>query len=275
MITINQHLISCSFEEYVAFEGCNNSFLTNLKKSPLHAKHEQDHAKKDSSSLAMGRLVHDAILEPLNFAKKYHVLNVDSRTKEGKDMKQRILNAHKIPIKPSDVEGVKEMTEQIYQHPAARELLHGALKEVSIRFELDGFPCKARLDGYHADGKLAGVVMDLKTTRDASPEAFKRTMFSYGYHRQAAWYLQGLRTLGLPATSFYIVAVETTAPYAVAVYRVSDKALEVGLKEVNQLFSVYKECKLTNEWHGYSREAQLLELPYYANENKQLLLTEF
>jgi hypothetical protein len=181
-----------------------------------------------------------------------------------------------VPLKPLDVEGVGSMTEQLYKHPEARKLLHGALKEISIKFELDGFPCKGRLDAYHADGELEGVVVDLKTTRDASPEGFKRAAYSYGYHRQAAWYLQGLKTLGLPATSFYIIAVETSAPHAVAVYKLSEKALEAGLKEVTELFALYKECKSTNEWDGYSRTAQVLELPYYATAaNKQLLLAEF
>src|SRR5690606_37624772 len=49
--------------------------------------------------------------------------------------------------------------------------------------------CKGRVDYYDP---ASGVLADLKTTRDASEDAFSRSAWDYGYFRQLALYAHAL-----------------------------------------------------------------------------------
>jgi exodeoxyribonuclease VIII len=82
----------------------------------------------------------------------------------------------------------KACIDAVNAHPAASQLLAGAERELSL-FWTDAryhVPCKARYDA-----RNHGLVMDLKTTQDASPEGFARQAANLLYHCQAAHYFSG------------------------------------------------------------------------------------
>jgi hypothetical protein len=90
------------------------------------------------------------------------------------------------------------MRDSVRSHPAARDLLDSAdAFELSIVFYWPGTEilCKARIDIAAFE---AGVIGDLKTTTDASLRGFERSVFNYGYHRQAP-FLPGRLRRGWPS----------------------------------------------------------------------------
>jgi hypothetical protein len=84
----------------------------------------------------------------------------------------------------------------VSQHPMAKNLLYDAssLIEHTGFFEIEGTPCKVRPDLYNS--KDSGIVLDLKTTIDASPKGFAKSVRQYGYLFQAAWYMTALASYG-------------------------------------------------------------------------------
>ncbi len=127
------------------------------------------------------------------------------------------------------------------------------------REEEEGLQCKCRPDYMHSDG---GTIVDLKTTRDASPRGFRHSVIQYRYHVQAAWYLHGVeQATGKRPERFVFVAVESTAPYASAVYEASAEMIEAGMIKAREDLSLLAECKMRNHWPSYSDDIQSLTLP--------------
>jgi hypothetical protein len=60
------------------------------------------------------------------------------------------------------------------------------------------------------------------------------------------------------------VVVETSAPYAVAVYEIAPDALDLGASMMSDALSLIAECEDRGEWPGYATEVQSLNLPAWA-----------
>lgn len=80
---------------------------------------------------------------------------------------------------------------------------------------LDGWtmPMRCRLD-YLTDA----AIIDLKSTVDASPEAFSKQMWNNGCFVQAAMQQDGVAAITRRVRPYLWLAVENTPPYAVAIY---------------------------------------------------------
>jgi exodeoxyribonuclease VIII len=105
-------------------------------------------------------------------------------------------------------------------------------------------------------------MVDLKTTRDASPRGFMRSIADYRYHVQAAWYLNGVeQATGKRPDQFIFICVESTAPYVVAVYAadevMTDRGYEQAMKDLGKL----AECRAADSWPSYSDQIETISLP--------------
>ena len=119
-----------------------------------------------------------------------------------------------IILKEDEHTRVRGIVEAVRSHPAAAAVLDEADSEVSIFWQCDrfGIQRKARLDTTRG-----GVIADLKTCRDASPQPFARDVASLLYHVQAANYVDGYRTgFGRDPESYLFIAVESEPPHGVA-----------------------------------------------------------
>lgn len=255
--------------DYHAFEACSNSRLTALARSPAHCRAMIDDPAPSSPAQLVGRATHAAILQPELFERSYTAAAaLDRRTKRGREAWDALVEAYGRGqvLRADDYELCLRMREAVLAHPAAREILGApGEREVSALWHHEGAPtgllCKGRIDHLAAGAPL---VADLKTTRDASPEAFERSLWQYGYHRQAAFYTHGLAALGHPIDDFLFVCVERTPPHGVAVYRISDDAVEAGWRQLTQLLETYDRCCRSGRWPGYSNEIQSVTLPRWA-----------
>lgn len=180
---------------------------------------------KASPAFALGSAVHALVLEP---HKNLVVRGPEDR--RGAKWKDASLAADldgKILLTESDFDLAAEIAGAV----RANQVVRGWLAEPWFTaegsfFATDsetGVNIKCRPDGWIPNG---GIVFDIKTTKDASPEGFPREMRNYGYDLQAAFYLRTLREAGFDARKFIFVAVEKEPPYAVGLHVMTDRYLE-------------------------------------------------
>jgi hypothetical protein len=161
---------------------------------------------------------------------------------------------------------VRLMREAIIAHPAASQLLKGGEAEVSWRMKYPGLtvPLQCRTDYF------AGHVVDIKTVETLDDDAFRsfdRAFVSFGYHRQAAWYMTLLADCGIYARDFYFVVVEKAQPYGVIVYRPTPEAVELGANENARDLLALAESYRTNTWPNTPAEIQEIGVPkWYAKK---------
>jgi hypothetical protein len=149
------------------------------------------------------------------------------------------------------------MAESIERHQSAQSLLTSCrAREVSLIWTCSetGVRCCARLDLYTpSSGVIAHAVAgDLKTGRDASPSGFRWEVIRRGYHVQAGHYLSGMQELGMrvPETWHFIV-VESSPPYAVAVYELDADSLKLGARMAAESRRKYAAAIRKGVWPAY------------------------
>lgn len=258
-------------EEYFGWEAMNRSTLEHAGRSMLHLQAAMSEPSKSTAAMELGTALHCAVLEPDAFSRRYIVApKVDRRTKEGKATWESFVASAdgKSIIDSEDRAAVQAMADSIRCHPRASTLLDvPGDNEVCVVWDdkETGIRCKARIDRYAA-GRIG---VDIKTTANASPGAFAKSVFDYGYHRQMAWYADGFYAITGKATPFVIVAVENESPWAACCYRLEDQAVEFGRDDNRRWLRQYAEAVKSGVFDGYSNEVVALGLPVWAHNKYQ------
>lgn len=146
-------------------------------------------------------------------------------------------NKDKTLLSSSDYELCKQMTDAVMSHAECKLFLSDGTAESSHFSEIDGVDVKCRPDYYRED---LGIIIDVKTCQDASPDSFLKDAANFGYYVQAAFYMDVLRSLGKPAHKFMFMAVEKKEPFMVGLYELDYTALEHGKTEYLRAFEIYK-----------------------------------
>jgi exodeoxyribonuclease VIII len=159
------------------------------------------------------------------------------------------------------------MHQSILSHPeASRALAQGESEMCMFANDLTGLSLKCRSDWISGN-----TVTDLKSTLDASKDAFAKTILFYGYDVQAAFNLDMSKWLGIPKDYFLFIAVEKEPPYAVAMYELDQESIEIGRNKYRRWISLVDHCIKTNEWPGYDPDITRISLPEWSK--RQLALS--
>ena len=250
---------------YRAWKAASNSDLSIIKNfSPMHMHYKRTNPPEPTPALAFGSALHTAVLEPHKFSEEYVVAGqcnalVKSTGRPCQNDGSVLCGSHwycrtkghapgpdesgelKV-ITQDDKEKINNIVQAISFHPAARGLIESpGDNELSAVFNHaeNGQLCKLRADMWRPEWE---AIVDVKTTENASREEFERSLTDYGYHRQAAFYLDGLNANGIPAKYFALIVVEKSAPYGVAVYRLMEDAIDAGREQLKRLVRIYKNC---------------------------------
>lgn len=245
--------------EYHSHPAVSKSVLDKIAKSPLHARAYLDGTRDEPTpAMNFGTALHTCALEPERFADEYAVFTGDRRAKDGKARYEELQARNATIISAADFDAITEMVTSIRHHPTAAQLLQTGIAEASVFWtdHATGLECKCRPDWW---AREAGMVVDLKTCEDASPEAFSRSVAAYRYHVQAAHYSNGTG-----ASRFVFIAIEKKAPYAVAVYELDRESLELGRQGRDRDLATYAACARAGVWPGYATKIQELSLPGWA-----------
>lgn len=257
-----------SEDEYGKLRGIRASWVKTLWSStPAHLQHRMVESE-ESDALRFGAALHDRILRPEAFGTEWVVMpRVDRRTKDGKaraeafEAETQALGLRWITEDESrTLAGMMHMVEQT-RLGALLELCPE--RELAMDGEIAGQPCKARIDACCLESNL---LVDIKTTVSAAPRAFRSSCVQFGYLPQMAFYREMLRQNGSASLDGEVVlaAMEKSAPYGVALYRLSSDDLDRALVQVEQLVRRIAECMATNDWPCYQPLPVDLAMPEYA-----------
>jgi len=242
-------VIKDSNEQYHSHSSISASGLKTIyKKSVYHLLNQKF---KETPAMALGTAVHQALLEPDDFYDIYHVIDkIDKRTKAGKEeyLKQVELSkdynscTQKIILDYDKHEIVKNILGAFRQNELAQKYCKGEI-ELSHYTQYEGIDVRVRPDCIN---RISNFISDVKTCQDNSPEAFKRDIYKWGYHLQAAFYMDmcGIDT-------FKFIAVTTTFPHTCEVYTLSDEMIEFGRNAYKQAFEKWKIYLESGNVPGY------------------------
>lgn len=257
-----------SNDDYHAAPGISKSGLDLISKCPaLYKARYLDGIKTEPTpAMILGSATHTITLEPEKFNEEFAVApEINRRTKAGKAEWAQFQadNAGREIIKADDYETISRMADAVRNHGRAADILSYGQAESSLFYEdnITGELLKVRPDYLIED-----LVVDLKTTQDASPEGFAKSCFNFRYHVQAAYYLAVARAVtGVHLTNFVFIAVEKKEPYQVAVYYLDNGALELGAEQYRSDLMRYSDCRKAGEWPGYNNnKITELSLPGWA-----------
>lgn len=242
--------------EYHSGEGVSKSDLDLLHECPEKYRYKKDNPTEEQSpTLLFGSVVHKLILEPEEFESEFAIIpECDKRTKEGKTKYAEYLETlgSRTGITKSDYERAVAMRDAVMSNPKAEYLLTGGTTETSYYWNdsRTDVLCKCRPDKVNK-----GYIIDLKTTGDASPSSFSKSLNDYRYHVQAAWYLRGYEAAtGIKPEGFIFIAVEKKPPYSTAIYVCNDVSAEIGAREADDDLDIFVTCTESNNWYGYGGE---------------------
>ena len=251
--------------EYHSANGISSSDFRLLEISPLHF-HFKDRFKLEGKQFQIGSLVHKMVLEPetLNdeFVKEeFDGCRENKNSKKYKEAKAEFLKLHegKEIVSVNDWEMAERMADNITC--IAGGLLQNGSAEESFFVDdpIWKIKRKCRPDYYREDLK---VVIDIKTTGDSSPYGFKKSIYDYRYHRQAAWYLDTLTMAGKDVEKFIFVVVEKSAPFMVRVYEIDSYSVEIGRMNYEKLLDEYRKFMDT----GAAQIVETISLPDWAED---------
>ena len=256
--------------DYHRHSAVSKSHLDLVARSPLHywARYVDPNRvePEPTPAMLMGTAVHTHVLELKQWDERYVTAPeaIDRRTKAGKEAWAAFEAeaAGRTVISRADADLVMAIGRAVHGHPAAAALLSWEGQAETTHMWTDaatGLECKCRPDWLTSDGSL---IVDLKTTEDASPAGFRKSIASWRYHVQAAWYLHGLeQATGRRPDQFIFICVEKKPPHAVAVYAADAEMVATGYDTAMRDLEVLATCKQAGAWPGYSEQIELISLP--------------
>lgn len=225
---------------------------SRLKKMALSAAHYAAGFGEETSPMRKGSALHAYML-----GGEKNVAVYTGGARNPKFAKWQAFQAQhpgKHIVIPSELEKVAGMRASLEKHARASWLLDG-VQERRIHWTDNGRPCMGTPDCViPKEGRI--ILVELKTTVTSHPERFVWQCRKLAYHAQVAWYARGLELCGeygpLPVTEHYIVAVESTAPHPVTVFRVGQESLEAGAKMNRLWLEQLLVCEARNHFPGYT-----------------------
>lgn len=260
--------------DYYASRSLSHSKLSCLAQNPMEFKmrYVDDPPSlppKESDAFAMGHAVHCLALEPESFSDRFFVLpKIDRRTKEGKAAYAEIQEASKSKtlLDGDDYADAIACVQALNNHAEFATIMAQPRRvEVPFEFDLFGHKFKAKPDAIIDSMKL---IIDIKTTDDASPHKWQWSAVDYGYHRQAYIYQQAIQLETNEWYRFVFAVVEKPKPSTrgipptVALYQLDEAALLMGRWDAISLVDEYRKRLDTNDWkQPYSNGLKVLSLP--------------
>jgi exodeoxyribonuclease VIII len=263
-------LVERTNEQYHQGPGISKSHLDLIaQSSELHYWHKylnpEREAEEPTPALVLGSAVHSIILEPDLFTSQY-VPNpgIERRSNAGKAEWAAFVEEHKgkTILTDEQYQTCLQVRDAVYRHPVASGLLRQAGQSEQTFYAIDsetGELIKCRLDRLPDSGAM---ILDVKTTDDASPGGFARSCANFRYPVQSAWYKDVLdAAVGGHPEDFVFIAVEKSPPYAIGVYFVDYTDEQRGRLAARRDLQRIVNAKRANYWPDYGAEIRPLQMP--------------
>jgi len=256
------------FEDYLKIDAVSKSILWKFHQtSPAGLQHWLKNPGDPTEAMTLGSMVDIRVSDGLKaFQSQFQRTPPDLRRDKRSKKYQDFLTAcgSKTPVKAIDYDKVETMYQKIMDYPLARKRIEGATKQLSLVWDHDGhIPMKGRPD-FVAFINEQPELVDLKVSQSIKPEYFIKTADRFGYHWQAAIYLDGFSQLqGFGCHNFSFVVIEDHPPFGVEVFKLAYPAIELGREEYRETLKNYYDCVLQEKWPASSGQIQVLDFPIW------------
>jgi hypothetical protein len=120
--------------------------------------------------------------------------------------------------------------------------------QVPLRWQTQGVPRSTR----GVDVLTRGMLVDLKFTASAQPSILGWHMQRMHWHAQLADYADACAQNGISLPGgVFLLAIESSAPYATTAVRMTESALAAGAKCISAWVEQYKSCAAAGVWPDY------------------------
>jgi len=252
-----------SNDDYHAGAGISKTGLWTIhEKSPAHYAYAP---RKEETYFTFGEAGHIAVLEPETFEKRVIRGPDDRRGNKWKDMQAYAEMEKKLLLTASDYDAMLIIRDTIHANPRLNQIIQSQQSKIEhSTYWIDDETkvlCRKRDDLYRPD---LAMILDVKTSASAHPDAFTRSVVNYGYHAQEAFYTDGGIASGQPVEAFAFLVVEKTDPFLFALYELPPAIVDEGRAIMRKSLSVYAECEKTGVWPGYPDDVQELSFQRWA-----------
>jgi hypothetical protein len=263
-----------NIDEYHAEEGISSTGISLIMDCPKRFWHEYiadvgnmvEDNKNTKDKFMLGRAVHMLCLEPDKFHENFLPMpeKVNLTTKVGKELYatyEDVAQGRQI-IRSQDWFDIQDIARAVRTNSMWDKVKEGKVEQ-SIYWDsgIYNTRLRARPDFFNDQ-----IIIDLKTT-DSIP-AFGRSIYAYGYHRQAAMQIDALYQIDGIKRFFAFFVVEKKAPFLTACFTLDEESIEQGRREYLDGAATYSECLKASHWPGYDEKFQLLSLPNYAKKGE-------
>jgi hypothetical protein len=215
--------------------------------------------REERREFDVGTAAHSKIL---GVGQPYVEITADGRTKEGIAQRAAAKEVGAIGLSSKDFAVVNGMAEAVLRQPKARKLLEGAEVEKVVHWDHhDGTPMRGMFDAYRPD---LGLVVDLKTARDADTDGFSKAIWNYRYDIQVGAYIDAAEDITDSLHEFVWIVVEKAAPYLCAVYQADYTILASGRAGLDAAATIWRECRESGVWPGLPDDITTITLPRWA-----------
>jgi len=221
----------------------------------------------------IGTAAHLLVLEPDAFGAKVAAIPHDNyKTKAAQEARDAARAAGRIPLLPDQIQAVRAMRDAILADPVAGRAFRGGKAEQSLfwRDPEFGVMCKTRPDWLPGHGRY---LVDIKTSTTADPRKFEKAIAEFGYHQQAAWYLDGVEAVtGERPARFAFVVVSKKPPHLVTTCWIDDEAIQWGRIQNRRARGLFAWCLDHDQWPAFQpditgpRAAFTVGLPGWATK---------
>lgn len=264
----------CDFAEYCADTShVSRSMLDDFRYSRryFHAKHiaKTLPAEVGTDEMKFGDAAHLCVLEPERIESTIRVIPAEvlasNGAKNGGAWKEyAAAHAGFCLLKQHEFDALDRLVSAVWANARARSLLElPGPTEHTIRWEdeFTSLPCKARRDKI-----ISGAIVDLKTCPDSNPGPFAKKCAELGYHRQAAYYMDGHLTATKEPVPFVFIAVAKEPPHDVSVIEIHPDDVELGRRQNRAAMTELAECFASGDWSNpHEAVITTVRLPNYAH----------
>lgn len=272
-------------DAYHAGPGVSKSHLDLIRrKSPKHywQRYINPEREPEEKTVPMitGQATHFAILQPNLFdTRVVRGLGHARRSNAEKEAWQEFEteNAANYIVSADMYDRIRYIRDAVWGEPECAGLLAGIIPEQSVYAlmdipTLDGTEYVTDEDGVIQQGlvkcQFDGIepgfayALDLKSTEDASEDAFAKSCANYSYDIQDSWYgLVSDAAFKRHPEEFLFLCYEKEPPYATGIYWLSKADRIMGAQAARNAYAKIEHQRRLNEWPTYSNTPRSLSLP--------------
>lgn len=242
-----------NFQDYLNIKALNASTIKACADSDQYGYDSINNlltfSPASHAAMNLGSAAHTFLLEPHLFESEWCVsTKFDGRTTEGKNAKKSFEEANqgKKIISEDEFCLIKKFKSNCEKIPAVVNVFAEFEKEKTYQWVQDGVGMKARLDLVN---EKDNVIIDLKSTKNASQKEFTVDIINMNYLLQLFHYALAITKEGQKFPNAYVIALETTSG-EVALYNLT-----------NMVYSDYTKNKYKKAIESYFRIKEMKERP--------------